>query len=88
MKKRNYKGIKKASGETVNWSPRSGGYTEVFYDMDADEVWTVDQISIGQNSWTEYHDPAIIKICNTTCHMTMKQIKEAIESAIQMQSLK
>ena len=50
MKKRTYKGIKKASGETVNWSPRSGGYTEVFYDMDADEVWTVDQISIGQNS--------------------------------------
>lgn len=88
MKKRTYKGIKKASGQTINWSSRSGGYTEVFYDMDADEVWTVDQISIGQNSWTEYHDPAIIKVCNTTCHMTMNQIKEAIEYAIQMQAFK
>lgn len=35
-------GLRKASGETVNWDTRSGGYTEVFYDRSTGEVWTVD----------------------------------------------
>lgn len=72
------KGIRKASGNTVNWAPRSGGYTEIFYDRGNGEVWTVDQISLGQNSWTDYHDPAVIKICNTSRHMTMQEIADSI----------
>lgn len=72
------KGLRKASGNTVNWTARSGGYTEVFYDKSSGEVWTVDQVSLGQNSWTEYHDPSVVKVCNTSRHMTMQQIADAI----------
>lgn len=76
------KGIKKASGATLNWSPRSGGYTEIFYDCSTGEVWAVEQISIGHNTWTEYHDENIIKICETERHMTMKEIKESIVACL------
>lgn len=72
------KGLKKASGETCNWNSRSGGYTEIFYNRDSGEVWTVDQVSIGHNSWTEYDDPAIIKVAETETHMTMQEIADAI----------
>lgn len=75
-------GLRKASGETVNWSPRSGGYTEVFYDISTGEVWTVDQVSLGHNSWTVYHDKDVIKICDTEYHMTMQEIADSIRDAV------
>ena len=58
MSKVNYhgltiKGLRKASGSTVNWAPRSGGYDEIFYDLSTGDVWTVAQVSLGCNSWTE-----------------------------------
>ena len=58
-------GIRKASGSTGNWAPRSCGYDEIFYDLSTGDVWTIPQVSLGCNSWTEYHDKNIIKICNT-----------------------
>lgn len=76
------KGLRKACGNTANWGPRSGGYTEIFYDRNSGEVWTVDQISLGHNSWTSYRDPDIIKICETEHHMTMAEIREAIAEAL------
>jgi|GEM_PF-732220 len=76
------KGLRKACGNTANWGPRSGGYTEIFYDRNSGEVWTVDQISLGHNSWTSYRDPDIIKICETERHMTMAEIREAIAEAL------
>lgn len=75
-------GIRKASGETVNWSPRSGGYTEIFFDRRDGDVWTVDQVSFGHNSWTVYHSSSIIKVCETSTHMSMQQIADAIYEAI------
>ena len=75
-------GLKEASGETVDWDPRSGGYTEVFYDRNTGEVWTVDQVSLGHNSWTEYHDPAVIKIAETEQHMTMQEIADRIAEEV------
>lgn len=75
------KGLKKASGETVNWPLYSGGYTEIFYDRSTGEVWTIDQVSLGENSWTAYDDPEVIKVCNTSIHMTMQQIADAIWEA-------
>lgn len=75
-------GIRKASGNTINWSPRSGGYTEIFYDRNSGDCWTVDQVSLGQNSWTVYKDRAIIKVCNTDVHMTMQQIADLIADAV------
>jgi hypothetical protein len=76
------KGLRNACGNTVNWDARSGGYTEIFYDRSNGEVWTVDQISLGFNSWTEYHDPDVIKVCNTSRHMTMQEIADAIYNTI------
>ena len=76
-------GIKKASGNTIDWNPRSGGYTEIFYDSKTGEVWTIDQVSLGHNSWTTYRDPAVIKVCDTDTHMTMQQIANAIRAAMQ-----
>lgn len=72
-------GIKKASSETVDWTTRSGGHTEVFYNMETGEVWTVDQIG---NSWTQYRNSAIIKVADTTKHMTMQEIATHIAKAV------
>ena len=71
-------GIKKASQDTADWDTRSGGYEELFYNINSGNVWAVTQVSIGQNSWTEYDDPSIIKIMNSTKHMTMQEIADAI----------
>lgn len=74
----NIKGIKKASGATQDYGYYSGSYDELFYDRSSGEVWTVYQYSLGQNSWTEYHDPSIIKLGNTSEHMTMQEIADLI----------
>lgn len=75
-------GLKKASGSTINWIPGSGGYTEIFYDLRIGEVWTVDQVSLGHNSWTEYRDPYVIKICETEKRMTMQEIADTIHAKL------
>lgn len=72
------KGLKKVSGETLDYSCNSGKYDEIFYDKSTGEVWTVFQCSLGQNSWTEYHDPDVVKICNSTTHLTMQTIADLI----------
>lgn len=76
------KGLRKASGSTQNYGYYSGHYDEVFYNRKTGEVWTVYQYSLGQNSWTKYHDPNVIKICNASQHMTMQQIADAIHEAM------
>lgn len=74
-------GLKAASGETRNYSDRAL-YDELFYDRATGEVWTVFQCSLGCNSWTVYHSPNVIKICNTARHMTMQEIADAIYEAV------
>lgn len=76
------KGLKKASGETENYGYYSGKYVEIFYDIGTGEVWTKFQYSLGQNSWTEYHDSNIIKVCNASTHMTMQEIADKIAERI------
>ena len=76
-------GLKQASGETVNWVPCSGGYTEIFYNMENGNIWTIDQVSLGENSWTVYHNPDVIKICNTSSHMTMQSIADCIARKVE-----
>lgn len=75
-------GLKKASGETANYGAHSDLYDEIFYDRATGEVWTKFQCSLGQNSWTEYHDANVVKIGNTQQHMTMQQIADAIWEAV------
>lgn len=71
-------GLKAASGYTENYSHYSGSYVELFYDKSSGDVWGKFQHSLGQNSWTDYHDPDVIKVCTTSRHMTMQQIADAI----------
>lgn len=75
-------GLRKASGSTGGWNPRSGGYEEIFYDRSTGEVWTISHANLGHNSWTEYHDPNIIRVATTDEHMTMQQIADAIREAV------
>lgn len=76
------KELRKASGKTENYGAYSDRYNEIFYDRVTGEVWTIFQVSLGQNWWTEYHDANIIKIGNTQHHMTMQQIADAIRDAV------
>ena len=64
------KGLKKASGSTEDYGYYSGHYNEIFYDRSTGEVWTVYQYNLGQNSWTVYNDANVIKVCNSSSHMT------------------
>lgn len=76
------KGLKKASGETKDLSGYyTGAYVELFYDRSTGEIWTVYQFSLGQNSWTEYHDKNIIKTGNISIPKTMQQIADMIYEA-------
>ncbi len=79
----NIKGLKKASGCTENFGLYSDRYVEIFYDRSTGEVWGNFQCSLGQNSWTEYHDSDVVKICNTSRHMTMQEIADEINSVLQ-----
>lgn len=76
------KGLKAACGRTINWWPGSGGYTEVFFDRATGEIWTVDQVSLGMNTWTQYDDPDVIKVCNATTHLTMQQLADLVYPAV------
>lgn len=72
------KGLKKASGETKDWGYYSPHYSEIFYDMETGEVWTVEQYDLGHNSLSVYSSPDIIKIGNASHHWTMQTIADAI----------
>ena len=81
------KGLKKASGCTEDYGSYSGRYVEIFFDRSTGEVWGNFQCSLGQNTWTEYHDPAVLKICNTSRHMTMQEIADEIHRVLRESDL-
>ena len=76
-------GLKKASGYTENYGPYSGNYVELFYDKSNGDVWGIFQHSLGQNSWTEYHDHDVVKVCTTSRPMTMPEIADCIRDRIE-----
>ncbi len=77
------RGLKAASGKTRNYGYYSGHYVQISYDTDTGDVLADYHYSLGQNSWTRYHDPAIITIATTADHMTMQQIADAITRAVE-----
>ena len=79
----NIKGLKAASGYTENYGAYSGCYVELFYDKSSGEVWGNYHCSLGQNSWTVYKDPDVVKICSTSRHMTMQEIADEIHRVMQ-----
>lgn len=76
------KGLKKASGETMNYGTYDGRYVEVFFDKSTGEIWTEFQCSLGQNTWTEYHDSNVVKLVNATRHYTMAELRAMCEEVI------
>ena len=81
-KTRKYHGIKKAVGEMPRYNRHDWTYLEVHYDLDEDEAYTHFHCSLGFNSWTEYHDPAVIRVGNYASCVTMAQLKADIKRAI------
>ena len=78
----NMRGLRQACSKTENY-PTNGLYNEIFYNIATGSVWTVLQYSLGRNSWTKYDDPDVIWVCDTSHHMTMQQIADAINEAYQ-----
>lgn len=75
-------GLKAASGWTENYGYYSGQYVQISYDRNTGDVLADYHYSLGQNSWTRYHDPAIITVATTADHMTMQEIADAIAQAV------
>lgn len=81
-------GLKQASGDTKGLRGYySGEYVELFYDRATGEVWTVYQVSLGQNTWTQYHDPDVIKIGNYSDPATMQDLADDIYRAVEMREM-
>nr|DAG42283.1 MAG TPA: hypothetical protein [Caudoviricetes sp.] len=70
------RGLKSASGDTKNYG--RGCYIQISYNTRTGEVLTDLHCSLGGNSWTEYRDRDITTIKNTSRHMTMQEIADAI----------
>lgn len=71
-------GIRKACSETSFASPY-GMYVQIAYDPSEDRVLT--SLQASSNSWIEWTD-GIIPVCNAHQHMTMAEIREAVERAL------
>lgn len=72
-------GLKKVATETKSLQGYfSGSYLQLNYDKSTGEVFTNYHYSLGQNSWSEYHDPNVKFICNLSSPCTMQQIADHI----------
>lgn len=79
-------GLRKAAGETKGLTGYySGHYVQVSYDTVTGDILTDYHYNLGQNSWSVYHDPDIITICNASIPMTMQQIADATAEAVARQ---
>lgn len=74
------KGIKKASGYTENYPARGQHRVDLFIDLETAEVWG--EYIYGNQTWKQFHNPNIRKLCSTKKHMTMKEIRELAEAAL------
>lgn len=71
--------LRKISGETVN---NPIGYSQISYDKSTGELLESWHAGDPLTSWTEYHDPNVIPICNTRRHMTMQQLADAVRDCL------
>lgn len=79
---RKFRGVKAAVGEMRGCSRYDGTYLEVHYDMEEDEVYTHFHSSFGGNSWTVYHDSAVIPVGTYSSPVKMAELKADIRRAI------
>ena len=72
-------GLKKAAGATKGLNGYcSGEYIQVSYDTATGQVLADYHYNLGQNSWTQYHDPSVITIGNLSEPTTMRGIRAMI----------
>ena len=85
LNKHGYKmvGLKKAVSEMPGEN-YNGLYLEVHYDKSDGKILTNFHCSLGQNSWSEYHDKNIITIGNYQS-ATMQTLADDIAEKIEMQ---
>lgn len=81
----NIKGLRKASGKTMNYIDPTY-YDEIFFDRSTGEVWTEFHASLGHNEWTEFHDPDVVKVGSTDRHLTMQEIADMIADAVKAEA--
>lgn len=67
--------LKKVSGETID---NSAGYSQISYDTATGELLECWHAGTPMTSWSVYHDPSVITIVNTSVHMTMQQLADAV----------
>lgn len=72
-------GLKKAAGEMVSWDDQRVNNV-LYYDRKSGDIMCRTHT---QNSWDEWHDPAIICVARTPDRMTMQQIADAIALSVQ-----
>lgn len=78
-------GLRKAASDTKGLTgPYNSDYVQISYDTSDGEVLTDYHCSLGHNWQTQYHDRAIITICDAAGPMTMQQIADAIADAVAM----
>jgi len=76
-------GIKAVCSETEQLKGYyNGHYVQINYNLRTGETWGDYHYSLGQNSWTVYHDPDIITVCNAEEPMTMDEICIVIKDAV------
>lgn len=61
----------------------SGLYLQINYDMTSGEVWSDLFAGRGHNSWEEYHDPNVLRVCFADNPMTEQEIADKIELAVE-----
>lgn len=85
LNKHGYKmvGLKKAVSEMPGEN-YNGLYLQVSYDKSDGTILTDLHCSLGQNSWSEYHDSDIITIGNYETG-TMQELADAIADTVIMQ---
>ena len=68
-------GLRKAAGNTSDYAPYSGHRDQIFFNLETGEIWTH---YIYGNGYNVYDDPAIIRIIDTTEHLTMQQLADLV----------
>lgn len=72
------KGLKKAVGDFNDWQ----GHAVIFYDKEERKAWA--EVYASSNSWSEYHDDAVVSLHQKDDFLgrdnktTMREIKRAI----------
>ena len=77
------KGLRKVCSETKGLHGYySGEYLELFYDVQEDKVFTVYKYSLGQNSWTVFHDDTVIPCGVIDSPKTQEEIRTIVAAYI------